>query len=85
MAGRTLPYRDLSLNWSYLTQIKGHFTVLHVSVTNLPGFAQSFGEQYSSTADESGRFTSLTIRPPAKRFLFVGCFVSFGQKLNDNL
>ncbi len=84
-AGRTSPYRDLSFNASYLTQIGGHFTILHVSATNLMGFDNTFGEQFSSEPGADGQFSSLTIRPPARRFIFVGLFVSLGQKLDDNI
>ena len=82
---KTTPYRDLSVNMSYLTQIGGNFTVLYCSATNLLGFDNTFGKQYSQTADSTGGFTGLDIKPQAKRFFFVGLFVSIGQKLEDNL
>lgn len=80
LAGQTTAFRDLSFNWSYLTQIKGNFTVLHFSISNLPGFNNHFGEQFSQQPAEDGSYPSLTIRPPAKRFLFVGLFVSIGEE-----
>lgn len=82
---KTTPYRDLSINMSYLTQIGGNFTILYCSATNLPGFNNTFGKQYSQSSDSSGSFTGLDIKPQAKRFFFVGLFVSIGQKLADNL
>ena len=80
LAGQTTPFRDLSINWSYLTQINGNFTVLHVSVSNVPGFDNHFGEQFSQQPAEDGTYPSLTVRPPAKRFFFVGLFVSIGEE-----
>lgn len=73
---RTMPYHDLSLNWSYLTHWWGHFTIVYVSVTNVPGFKQQFGQRFSNQPNEEGQFTSMAVRPPAKRFFFVGLFLS---------
>jgi hypothetical protein len=54
-------------------------------VANVTGFENTFGQDFSATPSEDGSYSSLTIRPPAKRFFFVGLFVSIGQKLDDNL
>ncbi|MEQ8703171.1 MAG: TonB-dependent receptor [Phaeodactylibacter sp.] len=76
---RTPTFQDLSLNLSYLTELFGHFTIVHASVSNVLGFEQSFGERFSNQPDPNGRFTSTAIRPPAPRFFFVGVFVSIGE------
>lgn len=78
--GRTPSYNDLSLNASYLTSLFGNFTVVHCSVSNILGFENTFGYRYSQTPDETGQFINIAIQPPAKRFVFVGVFVSIGQK-----
>ncbi|MEM6262006.1 MAG: TonB-dependent receptor [Bacteroidota bacterium] len=75
-AGRTPHYHDLSLNLSYLTDIKDHFTILHVAVTNVLGREQVFGYRYGNTPGPDGLFASNPIGPPARRFFFVGLFVS---------
>ncbi|MCB0705015.1 MAG: TonB-dependent receptor [Saprospiraceae bacterium] len=77
---QTAAYHDLSFNASYLTQLFGQFTVLYVSASNVLGIEQSFGERFSSTPDSNGEFASIAVRPPAKRFLFVGLFISIGKK-----
>ncbi len=74
--GRTLPYRDLSLNASWLTRWWGHFTIIHLSVTNVPGFKNEFGRRYSPMPAADGTYSSIAVRPPAKRFAFIGIFVS---------
>ncbi len=79
-AGRTPAYHDLSINASYLTNIGGHFTILYVSATNLPGVRQVYGYQFGAEPDADGLFPSQAIVPPAKRFLFVGLFITFGKK-----
>ena len=76
---QTPTYQDLSLNLSYLTELFGHFTIVHASVSNILGFEQAFGERFGNQPDANGRFTSTAIRPPAPRFFFVGVFVSVGQ------
>jgi len=80
MTGRTAPFNDLSFNASYLTNIFSNFTILYISVNNLPGFNNTFGQQFSNTPDAEGNYTGIAVRPPAKRFFFVGLFVSLGEK-----
>ncbi|MBC5994957.1 TonB-dependent receptor [Pontibacter cellulosilyticus] len=75
---RTPNYNDLSLNVSYLTNIRGNFTVLYLSATNLLGSNQVFGYRYTSNPDETGTYNSMQVGPPAKRFLFAGLFINFG-------
>jgi vitamin B12 transporter len=78
--GRTRAFHDLSLNASYLTNWFGQFTIVHVSATNVLGIDQVFGYRFSNQPGVDGQFTSMAIRPPAKRFFFVGIFMSIGQK-----
>ena len=77
--GRTPTYQDLSFNASYLTNLFGQFSILYVSVSNIPGFENSFGYRFSALPNEDGQYQSLPIEPPAKRFLFVGLFISIGR------
>lgn len=76
MSGKTPAYHNLSFNASYLTDIAGHFTILYLSATNLLGTEQIFGYRYAALPDIEGRYASRAITPPAKRFLFVGLFIS---------
>jgi hypothetical protein len=78
--GKTTAYRDVSMNWSYLTQLKGHLLIIHCSVNNLPGFENNYGQQFSQQPEADGSYASVTIRPPAKRFLFLGVFLSIGKE-----
>jgi len=80
---RTKAYQDLSFNMSHLTHLFGQFTVLYISVNNIPGFDNTFGYRYSNTPNEAGQFTANAIKPPAKRFFFVGMFISIGQNVNN--
>ena len=79
---RTEAFQDLSMNVSYLTNIKDQFTVIFASVSNLPGFDQTFGYRFAPTPDDQGLFPSFALKPDAKRFFFIGMFISIGQTFN---
>lgn len=87
MTGRTPAWNNLSLNWSYLTNIRGHFTVLFASFGNILGFDQVFNYRYF---DPNGapvfnyaynlppdEVIEVPQVPPTRRSFFVGMFVSF--------
>ncbi len=78
---RTKSYNDLSLNISYLTHLWDNFTVIYFSIGNLTGTDNIFGYRYSDIPDQHGQYESMAIKPPAKRFIFLGVFIS----LTDNL
>ena len=73
MSERTIDYNSLGVNAAYLRQIGNCFAVLAVSVTNTIGNQQIFGYNYSYDY-----MRSQAITPPAKRFFFIGLFMSFG-------
>lgn len=79
-AGRTKAYNDLSVNFSYLTNLWGQFTILHLSATNILNFDNTFGHQYSNQTNEKGIYESIPIKPASNQFFFVGLFVSIGQQ-----
>lgn len=80
-AATTPHFHDLSLNVTYLTNIRGHFTVLFASLTNVTGARQVHQYRYSPTSEtETGRFDRLEVDPLFPRFPFVGMFVSIGDK-----
>ena len=75
--GMTKDYNDLSLSLNYLPSIgkknaKG-FSVFVLSVTNVPGFRNVY--TYNFSADGSRK---VAVTPPARRFYYLGYFVSFG-------
>ncbi|MEZ5084335.1 MAG: TonB-dependent receptor [Bacteroidales bacterium] len=76
LSDRTKTYNDLSFNISYLTSIKDNFTIVYFSLGNVLGFDQTFGYRYSLQPDNSGNFSEYEIKPGAKRFLFLGIFIS---------
>ena len=67
-------YNNFSLNASYLTTIGKAFTVIVLSVSNVLGFEQIYGYHFSADGK-----TQTPIVSPAKRMIFIGMFMSFGQ------
>lgn len=87
--GRTRDFNSLSFSVNFLPNIakKGasKFSVFVFSITNVLGSNNVFGYNYSY----DGR-NKQAILPPAKRFFFLGCFLSFGvdrteDAINNNL
>jgi hypothetical protein len=87
--GKTIPYHSLSFSVNYLPNIfktgANKFTVFVFSVTNVLGNNQVFGYNYSYNG-----LNKQAVTPPAKRFYFIGCFLSFGvdrteDVINSNL
>ena len=87
--GRTVDFNSLSLSVNYLPTIgkkdAKSFTVIVLSLTNVLGANNVYGYNYS--ANGQNKVAQL---PPAKRFLYLGCFVSLGidrteDAINNNL
>jgi hypothetical protein len=87
--GKTIPYHSMSFSVNYLPSIgkqgANRFTVFVFSVNNVLGTNQVFGYNYSYNGERKE-----SILPPAKRFFFFGCFISFGvdrteDVINSNL
>ncbi len=77
MGQRTPAYHDLSANVSYLLRQN---VIIHLSASNLLGLDQIFGYEFAAAPDAGGRYDSRAIRPPAKRFLFLGVFITFSKE-----
>jgi hypothetical protein len=78
----TMPaYHDLSMNWSYL--VRTNF-IIHLSVTNVLGLEQSFGRKFSLIPNEQGIYESIPVRSAAKRFIFLGAFLTLSKDKRTN-
>lgn len=87
--GKTIPYNNLSVSVNYLPTIGNtkakKFVVWVFSVNNILGSNQVFGYNYSYNGLRKD-----PILPTARRFYFLGCFLSFGvdrseDVINNNL
>lgn len=82
--GHTIPYNSLSFSINYLPNVfkKGaaQSTVFVFSITNVLGSNQVFGYQYSADG-----LKKEAIRPPARSFIFIGAFLSFGVDRSEDV
>ena len=87
--GKTKEYNSLNFSAEYVPSIgkpkAKSFIVLFASVSNVLGYNAVYGYNYSY----SGQYKQ-PITPPANRFYFIGCFISWGvdrsqDAINNNL
>lgn len=87
--GITKPYNSLGFSMNYLPNLGKQNArtaiVLFASVNNVLGANQVYGYNYSYNGSIKEAIT-----PPAKRFYFIGCFLSWGvdrsqDAINNNL
>ena len=87
--GRTKDFNSMSFSLNYLPNIgsvnANKFTVLVFSVTNIFGSNNIYSYNYSYNGANKQAVT-----PPAKRFFYMGLFISFGidrtqDAINNNL
>ena len=78
---RTKAFSNLSLSWSYLPRQN---LIIHFSCTNVLGRDNIFGYRYSDTPDANGQFSSLPVAQGAKRFFFVGVFITLSKDKSAN-
>ncbi|MCF8233706.1 MAG: TonB-dependent receptor [Bacteroidales bacterium] len=79
MDERTIAYHDVSLNISYLTSLWDNFTVVYFSIGNLLDREHVFGYNYSPNPNEQGIYEPMAVKPMAKRFIFLGVFISLTE------
>ena len=87
--GKTINYNSMSFSVNYLPNIgKKHprtFAVWVLGINNVLGQKQVFTYNYNNDGSKKEAVTS-----PSKRFIFLGCFLSFGidrtqDAINNNL
>jgi hypothetical protein len=82
--GKTIDYNSLSLSVNYLPNIfkegAGKYTVFVFSITNALANKQVFGYKYSYNDQRKE-----AIVPPARIFLFLGAFISFGVDRSEDV
>lgn len=74
-------YKDLSVNYSYLVKPN---MIIHAAVSNVLGFNNIFGYQYNVMPNEEGVYEGAAIKPQAKRFFFIGFFITLSKDKNAN-
>jgi len=78
---KTPAYQDLSANLAYLPK---NNMIIYLSCTNLLGYDNIFGYQYSVIPDNQGVYASKATRQAAPRFLFLGVFITISKNKSVN-
>ena len=87
--GKTINYNSLSFSLNYLPNLGKTnakvFSVFVLSLTNVLGQEQIYSYNFSSINNNK-----VAVIPPSRRFLYLGCFLSFGidrtqDAINNNL
>ena len=81
MNAQTRNYNNLSFNWSWLISQQ---KIFFFSISNVPGFNNIYGYNYSHTANPQGGYQRMAIRPSAQRFLFAGLFITISKDKTSN-
>jgi len=71
MNAKTKSYNDISLSLTYLMEIFGKQSVLHLMVNNLAGFDNVYGYNFSSTPNTAGKYESTPIKSPFVRQIIL--------------
>lgn len=88
-AGKTINYNSMSFSVNYLPSLgkknPKSFVVWVLGINNVLGQNQVFNYNYNNDGSRKEAVT-----PPSKRFIFLGCFISFGidrtqDAINNNL
>ena len=87
--GHTKDYHSLNFSMEYIPSLgktnPKTFVVLFASMSNVLGYHAVYGYNYSFSGQNKQ-----AIEPPANRFYFIGCFLSWGvdrtqDAINNNL
>jgi hypothetical protein len=76
MGKKTHSFHDISGNLSYITNIFGYFTVVHLSVSNILGLKNIYTYRYSANPDEDGKYQAFPVSSMVQRTIILGVFVS---------
>ena len=88
-AGKTINYNGMSFSVNYLPKLgktnAKSFIVWVLGINNVLGQNQVFNYNYNNNGSRKEAVT-----PPSRRFIFIGCFMSFGidrtqDAINNNL
>lgn len=79
MKDRTIAYHNVGLQINYLTTIGKANAVLIFNTNNVFGNSQVYGYHFAANKDVNGQYRSVAIMPMARRFYFIGIYLSMGN------
>ena len=78
MKDRTIDFHSMGFQVNYLTQIGKAYAVLIFNMSNVLGNSQVYNYRFATKKDNDGYYRSEAITPMAKRFFFIGAYISMG-------
>jgi outer membrane cobalamin receptor len=78
MKDRTIDFNSMGFQFNYLTQIGKSYAVLIFNMSNVLGSSQVYNYRFATNKDTDGYYRGEAITPMAKRFFFVGAYISIG-------
>ncbi|HEY0679783.1 MAG TPA: TonB-dependent receptor [Chitinophagaceae bacterium] len=78
MNSRTIEYHSLGLQANYLRTFGNINAVFIMNISNALGSKQVFGYRFANVANAQGEYASEAMTPMAKRFIFIGMYLSIG-------
>ena len=79
MQDKTIDFNTIGFQANYLTQLGKAYTVFIFNMSNLLGNSQVYTYRFAGLPDEFGKYRGETITPMAKRFFFIGAYISIGN------
>ena len=79
MRDRTMSYHSVGIQANYLRTFGTINAVFIVNIGNALGSKQVFSYSYASRPDTIGQYNSEAVTPLAKRFIFLGAYLSIGS------
>jgi len=74
-------YQALNLNASFLYKSN---VIFYASATNVLGYQQEYGYEFSDTPNVQGIYEKRVITAPASRFYVLGCFITIAKDKSKN-
>ena len=81
MSEKTKAQHTIDFGWAWLISPQ---TILYCSASNILGSKHVYGYNYPNSTDSNGIFQREAIRPAAKRFVFLGLFVTISANKKKN-
>ena len=77
---RTASYQSLDLGLSYLTHLAGHYTIVHLAMSNVLGRDNTYGQRYAALPDAAGHYASTPVRSLMPQMAVAALLISINKK-----
>ncbi len=74
--GITKPIHDFSGNISYVTNLFGYMTIVHISVSNILGLEKTYAYRFVENSEVQGGYEAFPVNSMIQRTVIIGVFIS---------